>query len=253
MTTLNNSLTTRGLSTKDNLNASTDPSSGNDSTQGYQVGSLWQNSTTGRIWMARGVSVAAAVWTMLEISDHPGYIAGNWYLPAGEAGAGLNTGTARAAGTIQCSAGFIKERVTLSALSAYVSTVSAGGNFQLAIYANSNNRPSGNALASTASMSTATSQPFSSPVSVQVEPGFYWFCASVDNATATIISRNANNNSLGSMIGSATLSNVIANQACISGVTVAGTFGTWPNMSGQTFTESVGSLAVVGFQVGSVP
>jgi hypothetical protein len=47
-----------------NFNASADPATGNDSTQGYGVGSIWFNTTAGalRWWECRDSSVAAAKW-----------------------------------------------------------------------------------------------------------------------------------------------------------------------------------------------
>lgn len=239
-----------------NLNAAVDPTVSNDSTQGYQIGSLWQNATTGRIWMARSVSVGAAVWTLLEFSDHPGYIVSNWYVPVGvQIGnfAGANPG----ANSIRMLPAFIKERITLNALGVRVATLSAGGNVQAAIYANNpaTGRPQGSPLASTASMPTASVASVNAAVSVQLEPGIYWFATCMDNATATLVTMvNTSTGPLSATIGSATQSNDLGGGG-FTGLSVAGTFGTWPNMTGQTFTELNNSSAtgIVQFEVGSVP
>lgn len=45
-----------------NWAASTDPGVGDDSADGYAVGSVWFNLTGGRLWQAKSVSVGAAVW-----------------------------------------------------------------------------------------------------------------------------------------------------------------------------------------------
>lgn len=46
-----------------NYTASTNPTSSNDNTQGYVIGSLWVNQVTQGIFMATNVSTSAAVWT----------------------------------------------------------------------------------------------------------------------------------------------------------------------------------------------
>lgn len=242
--------------TQNNPSATTDPTVSNDSTQGYSVGSIWQNSTTGRIWVARGVAVGAAIWTLLEFSDHPGYIASNWYLPMGATGT-VVTGGNPGANNIKLFPGYIKERITINALGVRVATLSAGGNVQAAIYANNaaTGRPTGNALASTASMSTASVANVNAAVSVQVEPGLYWFATCMDNATATLAALS-NTSTIGMtvLVGSATQANDLAGGGLV-GLTVSGTFGTWPSMTGQTFTENnnTSAIGLVQFEVGSVP
>lgn len=110
------------------LNSASDPTTINDSTQGYQVGSLWQNSATGRVWVARSVAVGAAVWDGLASTDFIGYIAGNWYMPyrIGQ----LTSAVPAAGNTIFLVPAVVRERCTLSNLAARVST---GGGRQRAI------------------------------------------------------------------------------------------------------------------------
>lgn len=47
-----------------NLTATTDPTSSNDQTQGYSVGSLWLNTAAGalRVWSCRSAATGAAAW-----------------------------------------------------------------------------------------------------------------------------------------------------------------------------------------------
>lgn len=235
-------------------NSSTDPTSANDSTQGFVVGNIWFNSTTGRVFIVRSVAVAAAVWQLMEVSDHPGYIAGNWYTPYGVAidAGGANPG----ANSIRLFPAYIKERITISSLGVRVLTLSAGGNVQAAIYANNpaTGRPIGNPLASTSSMSTAAVASVNAAVSVQVEPGLYWFATCMDNATAALAVASSNSLYGSSLIGSATQANCLASGGLI-GLSVAGTFGTWPNMTSASFTElnQSGAMGLVQFQIGSVP
>ncbi len=42
--------------------SSSDPTTSNDSTQGFAAGSLWQNTTTLQVWQCVSASVCAAVW-----------------------------------------------------------------------------------------------------------------------------------------------------------------------------------------------
>ena len=45
-----------------NVNATTDPTTANDITQGYQQGSAWGNTTNGRNWVCQQNTKGAAVW-----------------------------------------------------------------------------------------------------------------------------------------------------------------------------------------------
>jgi hypothetical protein len=237
-----------------NANASVDPTSNNDSTQGYQIGSMWLNSITGRVFIARNVSVAAAIWVALSPATHPGYIAGNWY-NAGMSGGGMGTGTGAQNGKVTAYPAFIYERCTLSSLGVRISTTNAG-NVQAAIYANNpaTSRPTGLALASTASMSTASGTNVSSAVSVQLEAGLYWFGTNLDNATATMISWNGAGAGAQFYCGSATQTNALNNQVGLGGVTSTMTFGTWSDLTAASFSEIVGNnLPIVQYKIASVP
>jgi hypothetical protein len=50
-----------------NTTAITDPGAGNDNTQGYFVGSLWVNTTNGRVWIAQAVGTGAAAWALAVV------------------------------------------------------------------------------------------------------------------------------------------------------------------------------------------
>jgi hypothetical protein len=205
--------------------------------------------------MARNVSVAAAaIWVALSPATHPGYIAGNWY-NAGMSGGGMGTGTGAQNGKVTAYPAFIYERCTLSSLGVRISTTNAG-NVQAAIYANNpaTSRPTGLALASTASMSTASGTNVSSAVSVQLEAGLYWFGTNLDNATATMISWNGAGAGAQFYCGSATQTNALNNQVGLGGVTSTMTFGTWSDLTAASFSEIVGNnLPIVQYKIASVP
>ena len=50
-----------------NTTAATDPGVSNDNTQGYFAGSLWVNTTNGRVWIAQSVATAAAAWALAVV------------------------------------------------------------------------------------------------------------------------------------------------------------------------------------------
>ncbi len=50
-----------------NLTATTDPGVGNDSTQGYVVGSRWINTSASRMWVCQSSAAGAAVWILTGV------------------------------------------------------------------------------------------------------------------------------------------------------------------------------------------
>jgi hypothetical protein len=50
-----------------NTTATTDPGVSNDSTQGYFVGSIWVNTTNGRVWIAQAVGTGVAAWALAVV------------------------------------------------------------------------------------------------------------------------------------------------------------------------------------------
>lgn len=57
-----------GAVTKNNMNATTNPGTGNDTTQGYSVGSMWLNKSAHRIYFCEDDSTGAAVWKYATIA-----------------------------------------------------------------------------------------------------------------------------------------------------------------------------------------
>ena len=47
-----------------NLTATTDPTVSNDATQGFDVGSVWINTSSSRVWMCQNANSGAAVWLL---------------------------------------------------------------------------------------------------------------------------------------------------------------------------------------------
>jgi hypothetical protein len=180
------------------------------------------------------------------------YAANRWEVPFGVTG--VNAGGALSANNITFFLGYLPQKCTITALGNRVSTLAASGNFQNAIYANSSSmRPTGNALASTASMSTAATGHLNSAVNVQLDVGWYWWATNVDASAGSTVRLNGVSSSLAAGItGAATQANNIFDGIGV-GITLAQTFGTWPDVTASSFTEGFPSTPVVQFKVGSVP
>ena len=79
-----------GVGGKNNNTATTTPVVTNDNTQGYAPGSIWENSTTGRIYICVGNATSAAVWReLVQVTT------GNAIIPAATNQVDLGTPTVR--------------------------------------------------------------------------------------------------------------------------------------------------------------
>lgn len=239
-----------------NYAATAYPTASNDSTQGYAVGSRWLLPATGEMFFCRAASTGAAVWNRADNADFFGYVAGRWYIPFGVSG--VANGTAPGAGAMRLFPWVNKQRTTLSALGVRVTTTSAGGNVQAALYAADpvTKRPIGPPLASTASMSTTALTAVNGAVSVQIDPGLYWLATNCDNATAAFTSLSNLNLTSQQLVGASTETGAAGILSASLSFQFAQTFGTWPDMTGQTPTETVGSTSIVPlvhFSIGSIP
>ncbi|MBW7967572.1 hypothetical protein [Bradyrhizobium sp. BR 10261] len=187
--------------------------------------------------------------------DHVVYIANRWYDTA-QFGTISGAPGAPGANNIRLVPFFVRSTITLNSLGLRVQTASAGGNVQAAIYANNSttNLPTGNALCSTASMSTTSTGSVNSAVSVQLTPGLYWFATNCDNGTAAFAATNVGNCYIGWLFGSTTQGTALASTQSFSGYTVGQTFGTWPDLTSASPTEVANSNVPIGqFKVASVP
>jgi hypothetical protein len=79
-----------GIGGKNKLDATTTPVVSNDNTEGYAPGSLWENTTTGRIYICVGSATGAAVWReLLQVQN------GNAVLPEATDTVDLGSNTVR--------------------------------------------------------------------------------------------------------------------------------------------------------------
>lgn len=186
-------------------------------------------------------------------------LAGRFYLPFGV----TTAASAVLAANSICFIPFaVYQTMTISDIGTRITTTAAGGNIQLAIYANdqATNKPTGTALLSTGNLSTTSSLNVSQGgFSVQLTPGIYWMAVNADAtaaATTQVLSLAAANPWTSSLVGATSLSALITSSTVVSVVyTFATTFNTWPDMTGQTIVEVSANLkgALIAYKVASVP
>lgn len=171
------------------------------------------------------------------------YIAGDWYWPRPFT---AGTGTANGTGSIRWKPAFFPTPVTLGEVGHRVSTSSAGGNCQIALYASSGTtgRPTGSALVSSASLSTAStgvittsSSGFSYSITT---PGLYWFGENCDNGTVALMGDSDSNALSPYMVGATSAANLTSGgTSAKTNYSTTQTFGTWP--TNPPITESASS------------
>jgi hypothetical protein len=239
----------------------TDPGVSTDNTLGYAASSLGINTNTGRSFVCRNAATGAAVWDLIQPADHPGYVgasATQWYPTEFYGTAGPNS--AGTLGVIYACMFFVKERLTISALGASVTTLSASGNFQLAIYSNGINASNVNrpnvALATSASGSTSATGFISvaiTPSTLQLEPGIpYWICRNCDNSTARFTGLVSSSLMFVGRTGTPTVADIFL----LNALSFATAFNTWTSpLVSSAWSEVAGSLASVlaAYEVASVP
>lgn len=200
-------------------------------------------------------SKANSNFTELYSGAFAEYLAGNWYIPRDVSVVG--NGSAPGSGSIRLYPVLIKELVTINALGVRVTTLSAGGNVQAAIYANNpaTMRPTGAALASSASMSTASVANVNAAISLQLTPGLYWFATNSDNGTSILTAFSSTTAQAAALIGSSSQSACLGSGTGLMGLTVTQTFGTWPDLTSGSFAEvgSINSVPIVQFKIASNP
>jgi hypothetical protein len=198
-----------------------------------------------------GLVVRNAINELFDVV--PTHIAGNWYVTEG---GGLVLGAAAAANQIRLAPFIVRKAITISQLGGRLTTGSASGNCQLAIYANNaaTGRPTGNALAVTGSISTTTAAAISADITgadVTLQPGIYWSAVNVDasGASAVFLGPAASAALGGRLIGNSTLSTAMAGNVAGANLLVAQTFGTWPDLTGGSFTYSASTVNAINLAV----
>lgn len=196
--------------------------------------------------MTQGLSVPGA------LVPFPKYVSGKWLLASMDQA--IATGQSPGAGSIRLYPFYVHSLLTIDRLGVCVTTLFAGGNIQAAIYASDPNtlKPTGDALVSTASMSGAATGSVESTVAVTLQPGLYWAATNCDNATNVMDANGSTSTWMARAIGSATQASCwTTGGGTLSGITFAQAFGTWPDLTGQTFAELTTSqrIPLIGFRV----
>lgn len=184
------------------------------------------------------------------------WVANNWYsVSRGTVAAGANVGTT----TTYWQSRYFDKALTISQVHIRVSTLSAGQNMAIAIYAAdaSTGLPTGSAICSINTLSTASATDVTGNCSAALTAGkFYWFGFQASDTTAIAISfSNGQVNSTAFENGTSG-ANVSGNttSAFMAYTTTGGTFGTWP--SNPTITQTAITTALmpfIEFKVASIP
>jgi|SRR5687768_5577281 len=189
---------------------------------------------------------------VLPNGPYPSYVSGKWLLASMDQAMG--SGQAPGANSIRLYPFYIHEEVAIDRLGVCVTTLFAGGNIQAAIYASDpdTHMPIGNVLVSSGNMSGSATGSVEATVSVTLQPGLYWAATNCDNTTNTMDGNGSTSTWMARSIGSVNQSSCISTGGgTLSGFTFAQTFGTWPDLTGQSFTELVTSqrIPVIQFRV----
>ena len=212
--------------------------------------------TWGAVNLATDVTGTLPIANGANVANHPGYVAANYYTISP---ATVGTGTTVSNGHIKLFPVIFAATVTISAIAANVTTLAAGGNVQFAVYASdtTTKRPTGTALATTASVPTTATGIVSGALSsnIQMQPGvLYWFAANTDNSTNVFLSPDQRQPQLGWMLGSTTALSTLATSANINWLDVTQAFGTWPSLTSASFAEALSAkVPLMSFLVASVP
>ena len=192
------------------------------------------------------------------------YSTGRYYVLEGT---GSGAGVASTANVIVCTKGIVLQKLTFSVLTLNITT-GGSSNVQDALYNDTNGLP-GTLLSSSPSVvdtgTLATNLTLSS--NVQTGPGTVWHCTNVNDSTVVFTANDRTKPGItgpviGSKVGAAGLANLVSTAASVVAVSCSGancnggssTFGTWPDLTGSTWTEVTSATAPeMYFQPLSVP
>lgn len=180
----------------------------------------------------------------------PKYVAGRYYqFHSVTLAAGLVTG----GNSIRLCPFVIENPITLSGLTARVTTAEAGQNYQLAIYRSDPDTCFPTTLVCNTPSRLTTSTGIFDDALVQgntlLPPGLYWMAVNTSSATAVFGSYSATtpvaSRLIGAVLNTDAWFSATNSSLCYS---FAQAFGTWPDLTGQTFVPVAGSsyAAVVG-------
>lgn len=228
-----------GMFTENKYTGTVAPSVTDDSAANFEVGSKWFNALTGIEYICQDATAGAAVWVRQDNADFFGYVSGSYYHGVN---AIVSAGTATGGNSLRLHPIVIKERMSLSELGARATTAESAKSFQLAIYAAdpSTKLPTGNPLGATNSMSAGTTGVMTSPISgtaITLNPGLYWMALNTDSTTAVFQAFGSSSTFIAALLGGTAAQVASGNSSSVAYLAFAQTFGTWPDLSAQTFTR----------------
>ena len=182
------------------------------------------------------------------------WTAGAWVCPIiGAVGAG----GAITASVIYLAPFICPRSITFSELGARITTPVGGSNFQLAIYgSDSSGLPTGTPIASTASLSGAVATAISGSATGDLISGPRFWMACNQDSSSLIYQVNATSSLYQTFtVGATTLAIATSGTSTASfWRQIASTYGTWPDLTGATTTETGGAQrsALIFLRVGAL-
>ena len=110
--------------------AATNPTTSDNASRGYSAGSRWINTASGQSWIYISEAAGVAVWQMMDVADHPGYVAGLRY-PLVDA---ASSAVAQTTGTIYFAPFMVKAVVSPSKLGLRTNTAVSTAVSKMAIW-----------------------------------------------------------------------------------------------------------------------
>lgn len=176
------------------------------------------------------------------------YVAANWINPYLGAQPGASGGLTL--NVMRFVPFFVWRNCTFTDLGGRVTTGVAANNIQLAVYGNNpaTMRPTGNPLGATGNIDASAAAMVSA--SIGATPGtlnagqIYWGAVNTSSSTIQMMGPTTGSGLIGNLLGSATLGNLSGGSANLSMIlTAAQTFGSWPDVTATSFTETGNSAA----------
>lgn len=169
--------------------------------------------------------------------QHPGYPSGVYFPSLAVPDA---TGSAVAAGTARFTPWLCEASGTINAL-AVRPTTGGSSNIQLAVYASASTaagwRPTGSQIGATGNIANASTSPISGSLTAAVTAGnLYFFGMNCNDSTMVCTAPSTSLTTVPYLMGSSTLANIAATVPA-QGLSLTLTFGTWGDLTGQTFGE----------------
>jgi hypothetical protein len=226
--------------------ATRDPTTTDDGTQGTELGSLWMNTTRQTVWECIDTTTNAARWVRIGMSM-PGRISSKFY-PTTDAI--HNTGTAvPAVDTLYVYPFLVTEKITVSSLVARIVTAGTSSHMKAAVWISKSGRPFGAPLLvdNTGVATTSSNAAASCTVSGTLSPGWHWIGTKHDGTLPQPVSISSTDYTLERLIGR---TSVGGNTALVA-LSMAATYANdMPTMTGSESWTDVLSNGVPNIRLG---